>query len=172
MKIIFLDHDGVICLPEEWGSRTRKQKAWSNKKVTSLRDIPIKYRFDDFSKIAVKILNEILTETDAEIVVSSDWRLYSTLSELKEFYKEQGVIKEPIAMTEFTTEFANPENRQQEILNWLNKRSTEEPIESWVVLDDLNMQEHFSDKNYIWMEDDTQGITKKGFKEKIISLLN
>lgn len=172
MKVIFLDHDGVICLPEEWGSRTRKQKAWSNKKVTSLRDIPIKYRFDDFNKKAVEILNEILTETGAEIVVSSDWRLYSTLSELKEFYKEQGVIKEPIAMTGFTTEFASPENRQQEILNWLGKRSAEEPIESWVCLDDMDMQEFLSPNNFIWLEDDTQGITKKGFKEKIISLLN
>ena len=30
MKIIFLDHDGVICLPSEWGSRYEKMKDVQN----------------------------------------------------------------------------------------------------------------------------------------------
>ena len=25
MKVIFLDHDGVICLPKQWGSREKKR---------------------------------------------------------------------------------------------------------------------------------------------------
>ena len=27
--VIFLDHDGVLCLATEWGGRFRKQKQWN-----------------------------------------------------------------------------------------------------------------------------------------------
>ena len=43
------------------------------------REIPLEYRFDNFDQKAVKVLNEILEQTDAEIVVSSDWRLHATI---------------------------------------------------------------------------------------------
>ncbi len=36
MKVIFLDHDGVICLYDNWGSRLKKQKDIRNKKESSL----------------------------------------------------------------------------------------------------------------------------------------
>ena len=73
MKVIFLDNDGVICLSNNWGSRHKKQNKWGGRKLSmSMSSIPIEYRFDNFDVNAVKILNEILEETDAEIVVSSD----------------------------------------------------------------------------------------------------
>jgi hypothetical protein len=53
------------------------------KKKTPLYSI----RFDDFDTKSVKILNEILEETGAEIVVSSDWKLHATLEELGEYYE-------------------------------------------------------------------------------------
>ncbi len=28
MKVIFLDHDGVICLSNNWGGRTKKWAKW------------------------------------------------------------------------------------------------------------------------------------------------
>ena len=31
MKVIFLDHDGVICLPKQWGSREKKRLELINK---------------------------------------------------------------------------------------------------------------------------------------------
>ena len=27
-KIIFLDHDGVVCLSDQWGSRFKKARKW------------------------------------------------------------------------------------------------------------------------------------------------
>ncbi len=72
MKVIFLDHDGVICLYDNWGSRLKKQKEWGGRKLSmGLLEIPLEYRFDNFDQKAVKVLNEILEETGAEIVVSS-----------------------------------------------------------------------------------------------------
>ncbi len=88
MKVIFLDHDGVICLPEQWGSREKKQQEFDPEKSS-----PVDVKFDDFDKNAVGVLNEILKETDCEIVVTSDWRHYVTLEEIGEYYEHQGVIK-------------------------------------------------------------------------------
>ncbi len=61
MKVIFLDHDGVICLSTEWGGRYKKQKKWGELRLsTNPTQIPMEYRFDNFNKKAIKVLNEIL----------------------------------------------------------------------------------------------------------------
>ncbi len=97
MKVIFLDNDGVICLANNWGGRMKKQKKWGGRKMSMTnREIPIQYRFDDFDDKAIKVLNSILEETGAEIVVSSDWRFHATLEELGEYYLSQGILKAPI----------------------------------------------------------------------------
>jgi len=70
-KVIFLDNDGVICLAHNWGSRFKKQKR-SIAEIVSDRDLPVEERFDNFDQKAIKVLNQILEETDAELVVSSD----------------------------------------------------------------------------------------------------
>ena len=62
-------------------------------------EVPLECRFDDFDKKAIKLLNSILEETGAEIVVSSDWKLHATLEELGDYYIEQGISKRPIAFT-------------------------------------------------------------------------
>ena len=72
MKVIFLDHDGVICLSNNFGSRHKKQIKVRTKMTQSIKELPVDARFDNFNKKAVKVLNEILLKTDAEIVVSSD----------------------------------------------------------------------------------------------------
>ena len=71
--IIFLDHDGVICLADQFGSRFKKGNRPVHETV-AMQDLPILERFDNFDRKAVKVLNRILEETGAEIVVSSDWR--------------------------------------------------------------------------------------------------
>ena len=60
MKVIFLDHDGVICLSSEWGGRRKKQEKWDGRKLSmSMGDFPLEYRFDNFNQKAIKILNKI-----------------------------------------------------------------------------------------------------------------
>jgi len=50
-KVIFLDHDGVICLSHNWGTRHTKQRKWGKRKMSmDVRSIPIEYRFDNFDK--------------------------------------------------------------------------------------------------------------------------
>ena len=198
MKVIFLDNDGVICLGNNWGSRFKKQTKWGGRKLSmSNREIPIEYRFDDFDKKAIEVLNGILDKTDAEIVVSSDWRYHATLEELGDYYISQGILKRPIATTDRTEDIA-PEawkllrfradleiERAIEINYWISQHPE---ITNWVAIDDLNMSveflsKHFSPKdansqekpgltNFVHTPLSREGIKQSGVKEKILGFLN
>ena len=200
MKVIFLDNDGVICLASNWGSRHKKQKEWGGRKLSmSMREIPLEYRFDNFDVKAVKVLNKILEETGAEIVVSSDWRLHATLEELGDYYESQGIIKRPIDGTEifhFTNwkeegfvpgheEFpwSRTDDREQErhfeIKRWLRDHPE---VTHWVAIDDLNMGIHINTawgemdrdwglENFVWTPRDWEGLKQSGVKEKVLKYL-
>ena len=201
MKIIFLDNDGVICLANNWGSRLKKQKKWGGKKLSmSNSEIPLEYRFDNFDQKSVKVLNEILEETDAEIVVSSDWRLHATLEELGDYYESQGIIKRPIGVTDVfhysnwidegfvpnheDFNWSRNEYREQErhfeIMRYLGKYPS---ITHWVAIDDLHMGIHVEASsygpfdrdwglsNFVWTPRDFEGIKQSGKKEKILKYL-
>ncbi len=89
MKVLFLDNDGVICLSNNWGGRNKKWSKYRSSNPDSslnLNEAPVSVRFDDFDTKAVKTLNKIIEITDAEIVVSSDWKLHATLEELGDYY--------------------------------------------------------------------------------------
>jgi hypothetical protein len=199
MKVIFLDNDGVICLSSNWGSRHKKQKEWGKRKLSmSISSIPVEYRFDNFDRKAVKVLNEILEKTGAEIVVSSDWRLHANLEELGEYYTAQGIIKKPIGVTEIfhyknwleekriPTDFDwyrthdREQERHFEIKDWLNSNPQ---ITHWVAIDDLHMGIHVEAssygphdrdwglENFVWTPRNWEGIKQSGIKEKILKHL-
>ena len=199
MKVIFLDNDGVICLSSNWGSRIKKQKKLGSEPVFNQKNqLPVEYRFDNFDVKAIKVLNEILKETDAEIVVSSDWRLHGTLEELGEYYTSHGIIKKPIGFTEvfdYTTwldegripadfNWWRTDSREQErhfeIKDWLESHLE---VTHWVAVDDLFMGiqveastygPHSRDwglENFVWTPRDWEGIKQSGIKQKIIKYL-
>ena len=54
MKVIFLDHDGVICLSNNWGGRIKKWSKYRSENPDSSKekkDAPVFVRFDDFEEI-------------------------------------------------------------------------------------------------------------------------
>jgi hypothetical protein len=135
MKIIFLDIDGVICL--SWGSRFRKIKRWELEGGEG--EPPVTIRLDDFDKMAVDVLNDIILTSGADLVISSDWRLYATLDEMKDLFHQFGVIKGPIDFTpelQTTTKHANI--RVGEINLWLSKHTE---VTKWVAIDDMDLSE-------------------------------
>jgi hypothetical protein len=196
MKVIFLDNDGVICLSNNWGSRYKKQDKWGGRKLSmSSNEIPTQYRFDNFDKGAIKILNEILEETGAEIIVSSDWRFHANLEELGEYYLSQGIIKKPIGATDMFKDIFPKEwsglrfraelelERSMEIQHWVDNHSE---ITHWVAVDDLDMSVQFlgdrfsamdgSDSkpgltNFVHTPRSSEGIKQCGINEKIIKFL-
>ena len=194
MKVIFLDHDGVICLSTEWGSRLKKQSKWGGRKMSmGMDEIPLEYRFDNFNKKAIKILNEILEKTGAEIVVSSDWKRWANLKEMGEYYESQGIIKKPLHYTPNLSECTNYDNdtfpwsrqwdleqtRSLEIKQYLIDHPE---ITHWVAIDDLNMGKNVMSyginfehdwglDNFVLTERSNEGIKQSGIKDKILKYL-
>ena len=189
MKALFLDNDGVICLSNNWGGRSKKWAKYRSKNPETSRyidDAPVEIRFDDFDKKSIKVLNEILEETGAEIVVSSDWRCHATLEELGEYFLSQGILKKPIGVTKLLGQCDQPENykwshkwdleqsRSLEILQYLFDHPE---VTQWVAVDDLDMGkngEEWKDwglDNFVLTPSRTEGIKQSGIKEKIIKFL-
>jgi hypothetical protein len=196
MKVIFLDNDGVICLSTNWGSRHKKQKKLGKTPTFDINNqLPVEYRFDNFDIKSIKVLNEILEITGAEIVVSSDWRFYATLEELGDYYQSQGISKRPINTTEKFSEAFPKEwsalrfrsdlelERYMEINRWIENHPE---VTHWVAVDDLDMSveflsERFTSKddpdtkpgltNFVLTPKVTEGIKQSGVKEKLLKYL-
>jgi len=186
MKVIFLDHDGVICLSDNWGNRFKKQKDWGGRKLSmNTLSMPVEYRFDNFDVKAVKVLNEILEETGAEIVVSSDWKRWATVEEMGEYYESKGIIKKPIAFTDsilyddydnfpWHNRWESEQTRSLEIAQYLGQNPV---ITHWVAIDDLNMSLRDVDdtswglKNFVLTPVNNEGIKQTGIKEKVLEYL-
>ena len=191
MKVIFLDNDGVICLSNNWGGRTKKWAKYRSENPDSSKekkDAPVFVRFDDFDKKAIKILNEILEETGAEIVVSSDWKLHATLEELGEYYESQGIIKKPIALTPniqnckdydsnfiWSPRWESEQIRTIEIKQYLHDHPE---VTHWVSVDDLKMgkigepwKDEWAIDNFVLTPKQNEGIKQSGIKEKILNYL-
>jgi hypothetical protein len=193
MRCIFLDHDGVICLSNNWGGRTKKWSKYRSENPESSsdkRDAPVEVRFDDFDEKAVRILNKILEETGAEIVVSSDWKRWANVEEMGEYYESKGIIRKPIALTPDLGDctWENPEreswvwsprwdlemSRVVEIRQYLYDHPE---ITHWVAIDDLDMGKNgepwknWGLDNFVLTPRSNEGIKQSGIKEKVIKYL-
>ena len=199
MKVIFLDHDGVVCLMNNWGSRYKKQRKvyTKNNSIPMQNELPVELRFDDFDKKSIKVLNNILEESGSEIVVSSDWRYHATLDELGDYFESQGIIKRPISVTDrcgdiswvgkgvippdfpWTRDEHLEQQRHFEIKKWLGEHPE---VTHWVAIDDLNMGKTSKDyrgeierkwglDNFVLTPRRTEGIKQSGIKEKILNFL-
>ena len=192
-KCIFMDHDGVICLSNNWGGRTKKWSKYRSENPESSsdkRDAPVEVRFDDFDEKAVRILNQILEETGAEIVVSSDWKRWANVEEMGEYYESKGIIRKPIALTpdlgDCTWENEDRENwvwsprwdlemsRVVEIRQYLYDHPE---ITHWVAIDDLDMGKNGESwknwglDNFVLTPRSNEGIKQSGIKEKVLKYL-
>jgi hypothetical protein len=172
MKIIFLDIDGVIATSQCWGKGNDNK--WGA------------YMFDPK---CVAVLNFILKETGAEIVLSSDWRFHYTLFEMNEIFAHNGIIKGPIGFTPSSKSYTamNLEGgRSDEIHSWLKLHCHKYGGEDrkydlkWVAIDDLDMSEKFGDisgnyqtglSNFVHCPRVMEGIKQTGVKEKILKFL-
>lgn len=191
MKVIFLDNDGVICLSGNWGSRYKKARQYMIDNNVQEHDPimmnpktrPVLVRFDNFDTKAIKVLNEILEKTGAEIVVSSDWKLHANLEELGEYYESQGIIKKPIAVTPRLEEFDEEAAALFQWRGWLERARCLEiqewlkhnPVDAWVSVDDLNMSNEYLNPgldNFVLTPRSDEGIKQSGIKEKIIKFLS
>lgn len=157
MKILFLDLDGVMvpvfgCKGNDLA--ISKDNQWD---------------VEPFSKLAVKILNEIIEKTDCEIILSSDWRNHFTLSEIWDIFFANGVIKAPIGFTGNSKMYTADKleiGRETEIQEWIDAHG----IKQWCAVDDLNLSG--LGNRFIHCKTPQMGIKQCSIKEKIINVLN
>jgi len=155
MRYIFLDIDGVICTTSVYG------KGMNNKWGVYMFDVK-----------CVAILNFILQETGAEIILTSDWRTQHTLQEMREIFAYNSVLKGPIGFTPSMKSYGGLNlqgGRADEIKSWLVTHAWKNDIK-WVAVDDLKMGE-FLEPNFVLCPNEHEGIKRKGIKEAIIEKL-
>jgi len=144
-NIIFLDFDGVFILND----------------VVDLK--------------CVKNLNYIIRETNAKIVISSDWRNHHTINDLEKLFLSWGIKGDIIGVTERHGENSFmflEHNRTEEI----EKFRKDNDVSNYVIIDDLKLYNSIDtintkyDENFfntIWYV----GLTKS-ISEKIVNKLN
>jgi len=165
-KVIFLDIDGVIATDAQYFMNTtkfRKKNEWAE-------ELRVPYPFD---KGCVKILNEILEYTNAEIVLSSSWKKMYRLEDLDVIFKKNGIVKSPIATTSNIYASASniTKNRVAEIEEYL----TNNKVGKYVVIDDLPLDEYMTSTNNddkFVKTIDSEGLKQLNIKEKILKILN
>jgi hypothetical protein len=159
VRIIFLDHYGVMCRAVPGTMRT----------PTSLptgTELQGRLPWEQFDPDCVRVLNDILGATAADIVVTSDWKRSKNLEEMGDFYEAQGVIARPIGCTPSLaiTHDTLHQQRAAEIAHWVK---TYPGITSWIAVDDIHMElAHFA-----WAQDPHAAICATGLADHITATL-
>ena len=166
MSIIFLDIDGVLATHKQY--MMNRKKFWDKNDIA--KELRIPYPFDPK---CVKIFNEILDATGADIVLSSDWREHFSLEDLDKIFKFNGVNKSPIDIT--ISELASFGNQTMNRAFQIGEYVTRNNITNYVVIDDLNVGKYMviTDEGYKFvLTDDFEGLKQLSIKNKIINILN
>lgn len=139
-KILFLDFDDVL--------NTQETLA----------------RGELFEPLNVEALNAIVDRTDAEIVVTSMWRLGASASELEELLVDAGVHVAGRVLG--TTPCLVDRPRGAEIMAWLEQAQV--VVEGFVILDNRSDMEVFTP--YLVRTDPSSGLLSKQAEEVVSRL--
>jgi hypothetical protein len=133
-KVIFIDVDG----PLAWAT-------WDDGKVTiegGQGDFQIPY---PWVKEDCEALQKICDETNADLVVSSDWKMHFTFLQLKRIFVHYGITARIIDITthqDLWMKMSRPSlehTRALQIAKW----AKDNKITNWIAIDDLRLGEQF-----------------------------
>jgi HAD domain in Swiss Army Knife RNA repair proteins len=162
LKILFLDHYGVMCLGAREIVRTEHSMPTADEFLGTNKTY-----FSDFDPDAVRILNHILDQTCAEIVVSSDWKCQISIEGMCEFYQTQGIKKMPIDYTAWLPGAATyHEQRAGEINAWLEQHPD---TTQWAAVDDLYMGTWLT--NFAWAKNVHLGLNDATVQQQLLDIL-
>lgn len=171
MKVIFVDVDGPLAYGTYMEGRFKIGK------------ISMPY---PWVKEACDALAQIIKETDAKVVISSDWKLHYTLEQLGQIFEHYNIpnviIDKTHAKRTSAFSYELELERSTQIMDWVDEHKDE--IESWIAIDDLRLDGYFGRataerphilaENHIWLEGDWSDVNAKLHEnvEKIVNHLN
>lgn len=135
-KIIFIDIDG----PLAWGS-------WTDGPVTIKGGrhgeftIPYSWNQED-----IDALKKIVAETNAKLVLSSDWRFHFSFRQMKDIFEHYGIYGEHLL--DMTCQFSLwnkmsrtslEHERALQIVKWVKDNK----VSNWIAIDDLDLYNTF-----------------------------
>ncbi|HOY32200.1 MAG TPA: HAD domain-containing protein [Bacteroidales bacterium] len=139
---IFLDIDGVLATKECFNiDKSLWYDAWAY----------------PFNENCVKVLNKILLKTEAEIILTSDWRRIFEIDEMDKIFIFNKVIKSPVNYT------LDLNDRDKEIREYV----TREKLSRFVIIDDSLLKGY---KERLIRTDPEKGLQVEHLK-RIIQLL-
>ena len=147
MNLIFLDIAGVLNTPDTWGRWLETVNG-----IKGLKAI---------DKDKVERLNQIVAATNAQVVISSMWRVGRTMDDLKALLEARGFV----GTLHGKTEELSLAQRWLEIAQYLRPLD----IDAYVILDDM-MQAGFGHSNNFVNTDPAVGLTDAD-TEKAIKIL-
>lgn len=141
--IIFLDIDGVLAALDDLHKGRLEKRG----------DEAFRY---GFSPQCVDVLNDVVKQTGARVVISSSWRMFG-FDRLKAFIAKQGVVCDVIGMTPYV-KFSGTA-RGREIRAWIDDNKYDG---AFAVVDDevYDISEYF-DTGLICQTDGQAGLTEK-----------
>jgi hypothetical protein len=156
MKIyLYTDIDFVLSLGSEINA---KQTKWG-----------LIHRFNPGT---VKVLNKILEVTNADMIISSDWKDHFTLQQLQEIFIEWAkIIKAPIDVTislPNKSALFNDYNRAKEILSHVELHKPDK----WVAIDDLYLATWLGEEHFVYLSRFMEGIKQCGKSQEICNKIN
>ena len=166
MKLIFLDIDGVL------NSDVYMETPFYQDEVKShgINDyksyaVVLRAHHTHLDPSAVQLLNQLVKDSGAEVILSSTWRLRYSLEEMNDMLKKRGATFQIIGTTPSIKRQGT--KRGSEVSLFLSK--LEEQPESFVILDDIDQFPHHR-ANFVRTPEKT-GLTKE-YVEKALKILN
>ena len=160
IKLIFLDIDGVMNHTSNVIKKDESDRVYFEERS-----------MDWVSKRCIEILNDIVFNTEAKVVITSTWRKDYTLKQLKEFFERAGFVGKIVGMTDA---FDEDSCRGDEIRDFLIRkfgRGQEARSKfEYVILDDDSDMLYSQRENFVNV-DYTVGLTPK-IAYKVTNILN
>ena len=127
MKVLFLDIDGVLN---------------STRLMLNLKDAGIDFRhYIHMDPLSMSVLNRILKESGAKVVISSSWRIAYPLSFIRSVMEQNGFVGEVIDCTPKGHNFGRV--RGDEIAHWLKQHPE---VTHFAIVDDDSDMSHLMHK--------------------------